>query len=91
MSKCVSQKKYGNNAKYEEKCCLAPGTYTLNCKDSFGDGWHGGYIEIGGTEYCQDFNAGKLKSVTVNFNWIISIQCQIDIVNIYFYELLFKH
>ena len=67
MSKCASEQKYGNNQEYKEKCCLAPGTYTLNCKCSYGDGWHGGYVEIGGNKYCQDFNGGELKSVTVNF------------------------
>ena len=67
MSKCASEQKYGNNQEYKEKCCLAPGTYTLNCKCSYGDGWHGGYIEIGGTKYCQDFKGGELESVTVNF------------------------
>ena len=46
----------------DSKCCLGSGTYTLNCKDSFGDGWNGGYITIAGTMYCDDFTAGKSKT-----------------------------
>ena len=70
MSTCASQqlRPYGNYDDYEENCCLTPGTYTLKCKDRFGDGWHGGYIEIDGTKYCEDFRDGSWKSVTVNFN-----------------------
>ena len=31
------------------ECCQASGTHTLTCIDSYGDGWHGGYIEISDT------------------------------------------
>ena len=31
-------------------CCLPPGSYTLECYDSFGDGWHGGFITIAETQ-----------------------------------------
>jgi len=69
MSTCASTRTYGNYANYdEEDCCLSPGTYTLICKCSYGDGWHNGYIEIDGTKYCEDFLGGGSKSVTVTFN-----------------------
>ena len=29
--------------------------YKLHCKDTFTDGWNGGYITIQGTRYCHDF------------------------------------
>ena len=32
-----------------------PTTYKLHCKDTFGDGWNGGYLEIQGQIYCRDF------------------------------------
>ena len=67
MSKCASEQKYGNNQEYKEKCCLAPGTYTLNCKCSYGDGWHGGFIEIDGVVYCKNFMSAP--SMTVNVTW----------------------
>ena len=56
------------------ECCQASGTtlnprtYTLNCKDSYGDGWGGGYIKIGSTEYCKQFLSGHEESHTIKSN-----------------------
>ena len=41
------------------RCLLKPGTYTIYCIDSYGDGWHGGFIEILGNNYCTGFSTGK--------------------------------
>ena len=68
LGTCNSTQEYSNYNNYEEMCCLAPGTYTLDCKCSYGDGWHGGYLEIDGTRYCDDFTSGTSKSITVEFN-----------------------
>ena len=38
----------------------------LHCIDSFDDGWHGGYIQINGTRYCEDFTNGQEKAVQVS-------------------------
>ena len=57
---------YGNNDNYSEQCSLASKTFTLTCEDSYGDGWHGGYLEIQGIKYCEDFYDGKQKTVEVN-------------------------
>ena len=48
----------------ETDCSLVPGRYTLQCEDTYGDGWHGGYIVIGGTKYCEDFTSGHSKTVS---------------------------
>ena len=64
---CVSQGVYSNNNNYEEECCLAPGSYAMDCKCSFGDGWHGGYVEINGVKYCDDFTSGHEKQVEVSW------------------------
>ena len=64
---CVSQEVYSSNSDYEEECCLEPGSYALDCKCSFGDGWHGGYVEINGVKYCDDFNYGHEKQVEVSW------------------------
>ena len=56
LGNCTSGQTYGNDQSYEEDCCLHPGTYTLTCEDSYGDGWNGAYIEIKGTQYCDDFD-----------------------------------
>ena len=55
--------KYGNNQEYNIECCQPPGTYELDCKDKYGDGWHGGYNQIGNDarQYCKDFESGSSK------------------------------
>ena len=39
-------------------CTLDDGAYTLNCIDSYGDGWHGGFMTIDGKKFCEDFRDG---------------------------------
>ena len=61
-----------DNEKYEKQCCLpkCPVLYTITCKDSHGDGWHGGYIEINGKKYCEAFDYGHEKiDATWKNNW----------------------
>merc|ERR1712038_1407610 len=41
-----------------EKCCLPPGEHVLTCNDAFGDGWPGGYLDIQGQKYCNNFDWG---------------------------------
>ena len=43
------------------QCCVPPGTYRLQCEDSYGDGWHGGYIEVDGERYCESFLDGTIS------------------------------
>ena len=48
--------------------CLHPGLHKLVCKcqwKPFTHGWEGGYIEIDGENYCQDFLNGTEKIVSV--------------------------
>ena len=53
---------YTKNSMFTEKCCQPSMTYELVCSDRAGDGWHGGYIEIGGVKYCEDFKTGSSQS-----------------------------
>ena len=46
----------------ETDCSLVPGRYVLKCIDTYGDGWHGGYLVIGGTKYCESFRSGELMT-----------------------------
>ena len=32
--------------------------FAIMCKDDYGDGWHGGVLEINGKNYCGDFSSG---------------------------------
>jgi len=59
---CKSSQQYANNTSYSIKCCQPAGNYTLTCTDSWHDGWHGGYIEIGSKKYCRKFRSGKTKT-----------------------------
>ena len=61
---------YQSDTTYDDiECCQSLGSYILLCRDSYGDGWHGGYIEIDGTKYCEDFTSGHTsngKVVTIS-------------------------
>ncbi len=65
---CQSDTQYGNAQVYHQTCCLSSGANTLKCEDSYGDGWHGGYITVtwsDGTQrtYCNSFSSGHLMEV----------------------------
>ena len=64
---CVSTQQYATRQNYEEECSLAAGTYNLDCKCTYGDGWDGGYVEIDGVQYCKDFTSGHSKTVSVTW------------------------
>mmetsp|Transcript_76224 Transcript_76224/g.145059 ORF Transcript_76224/g.145059 Transcript_76224/m.145059 type:complete len:269 (+) Transcript_76224:51-857(+) len=53
---------YGSQQSYKASCCcpLDKVEVMLQCRCSYGDGWHGGYIEINGdgVEYCKGFLSG---------------------------------
>ena len=66
LDTCSSAHTYENDMEYFIECCLNVGVYTLKCQDSSGDGWHGGFIEIQGTQYCEDFSGGTQKSISVS-------------------------
>jgi len=49
-----------DNSMYRAFCCLPTRRTKLNCLDSYGDGWHGGYIHVlGEREHCRDFSGGS--------------------------------
>jgi len=68
IGECVSKRVYADGKQYKESCCLTPGKYNLVCKDSFQDGWHGGYLKINGKKYCDDFLSGNQKTVQVDWS-----------------------
>ena len=45
---------YENHAEYTQECCLPEDqeSFLVTCTDAFGDGWHGGYLEIDEEKYC---------------------------------------
>ena len=48
---------YENNQEYNSECCMPKDKeeFEIQCVDVYGDGWHGGYLEINGVKYCDDF------------------------------------
>ena len=80
---CSSCQVYGNADTYTEECCQLSGDYQLVCKDSYGDGWHGGYIQIGESEtkYCENFEDGHEEATEVTMTG--------KFCSIYIYYLMF--
>ena len=57
---CDSKDGYENYKEDTQQCCVkAHDKFVITCKDSYGDGWHGGYLVINGKKYCEDFSTGK--------------------------------
>ena len=61
---CESRQGYENEQTYTKKCCFPVDDKTedfvISCKDTYGDGWHGGYLEINGKNYCDQFSTGLI-------------------------------
>jgi len=57
---CGSDIIFGDNEKVTKVCCMPdyPERYVVNCINPFGYGWHGGYLEINGKRYCEEFIEG---------------------------------
>ena len=60
---CASGQVYGNRQIYTEECCQEEGNYELACKDSYGDGWNGGFLEIDGEQLCRQFRDGHEETI----------------------------
>ena len=65
LGTCSNNQVYSHFKEYNEECCLDAGVHTLKCKDSYGDGWVGGFINIQGKIYCDNFKGGYEKAVEV--------------------------
>ena len=61
---CRNNGNYDNNETYNRKCCLPVGNddddFVITCKDTYGDGWHGAYLQINEKNYCEKFSTGLL-------------------------------
>ena len=68
FGKCKSTERYSSRRTYTSSCCLNQGEHTLTCKDHYGDGWHGGYLEIQGKKYCKNFRTGRERKTTITIN-----------------------
>ena len=59
-TECINEQAYDNNAEYAQECCFPKNVteFEITCTDSYGDGWHGGYLDIRGDLYCENFHEG---------------------------------
>ena len=57
VGECKSNREYQRDKIYIKQCCLPGGIHKLSCKDDWGDGWNGGFLEINGQKYCDNFNS----------------------------------
>ena len=57
--------------------------FSIYCVDAYGDGWHGGYLEINGEKYCDDFDSGfsATDSMSTGFDLFSSKQFLVKCVN----------
>ena len=57
---CDSINRFENYREDTQQCCVQDhDEFVITCKDSYGDGWHGGYLVINGLKYCEDFTTGN--------------------------------
>lgn len=68
LGTCSNASPHESHSEAEDECCLPPGEYTLKCKDSYGDGWHGGYVTIQCNNYCEGFSKGGEESHDVTIS-----------------------
>ena len=68
LGNCMSTQTYSSYSSATVECCQPEGTYLLSCFDSYGDGWHGGYLLIGGTNYCGSFGSGSLHTQSATWS-----------------------
>ena len=83
---CTNKQDYGDNSEYSQQCCMPEDKeeFTIYCVDAYGDGWHGGYLEIDGTKYCVDFLQGygasdTMPNPTSGFAFIFILKGKSDI------------
>lgn len=53
------------------KCRLpyarSPKTYKVRCEDNYGEGWGGGYVQVGRLKLCKKYDWGKGRSIEQKF------------------------
>ena len=96
---CESSGPYEDNKVYEQKCCLGAGDHSVNCKDSYGDGWNYAYLVIlhSAKTYCKDFKHGKLKQESISgkithfkyfiFGTTFYLSCYYEYISVIFFRM----
>jgi hypothetical protein len=62
---------FENGKSYSFSCACPSEEVTVHCLDSYGDGWHGGFLQVDKhqgsppTQFCADFSQGKSQVETL--------------------------
>ena len=60
----VAMGSLANHQVYTYSVCLTVGAHIAALLDSYGDGWHGGYLTINGVDYGKEFLGGASQTHT---------------------------
>ena len=54
-----------DGSQHSLECCVPRDEteFSISCQDSFGDGWHEGYLEIAGKKYCTTYLFSKTACI----------------------------
>jgi len=65
---CRNKEEFENNQVKTIMCCLPTleNEFKITCKDTYGDGWHLGHLEIMGKRYCENFTHGHEFSAVMS-------------------------
>ena len=53
--------RYKSRSENLTDCNVQGSGNTILCTDTYGDGWHGGYVLIKGHKFCEEFRSGRTK------------------------------
>ena len=86
VGNCRNDQQYASESNYTQDCCQPEGDWPVTCTDSYGDGWHGGFIEIDGERFCENFTTGKFHTIILSMKSKISKQSVILVLIGYTYN-----
>ena len=71
-----------------------PADYAVTMADSYGDGWNGNVLNIGGTEYAgpgSELAAGEAVVETVGHATLLDVQMQQHVIIMLLQQLMMVH
>ena len=66
VGSCENEYVFEDHKTVSQTCCLEKGFNLIVCKEAEGRGWMGGYLEINGQKFCDEFHRGYSKEEYVN-------------------------
>ena len=66
VGSCENEDVIDDGKTVSQTCCLEKGFNLIVCKEAEGRGWMGGYLEINGQKFCDNWWRGFSKEEYVN-------------------------